>query len=1182
MAVDYSGAAVPDYSAAASTGSTLDLSGLKNLWVKAGGDPAKADLMARVAYAESAGNPNARSPTGEGVGYWQINPKAHGPGDWTDPLTNAKKAVALYNARVAHGGSGLEDWEASRNEGAGGGWGQCAQMLFDQRQHQAPARRQKTREVASTPDYSAAAPDYGAAAAPTPTPGLTPTPAPSVPSVRPSAAPSPAPSPTTAAQTAEDAAKRYAGAGDSHERVSIPTMYEDVTDLQYVIGGAYMRGLQRGDPIAEMKKAVALYKKNPHEANQQYSVISKGGLTAIRDNETNPAIKAAAGFLVDHPWALGIEAGAGELFNIPQNLIGSALFNIGGKILKAGARTPPGAAAANWLNGLVSPFAHIVQDAGDAGKHAVASVVNRIRGVSGTAQEDALKVFAGKPGVGNFAGNALTVPQKIDVMRRSEGILQRGTPNYKLAQATPDDPITRAAVDYRKAMIQTTEAQKAHPGLLETEFDPHSYHFMAGAYEDDALNHLSPSQRSFVEELHPTPGAKTRDVRLPSGEKTYKTIDEAIASGKLRDDFDPATQFARYLTTRRSNVEFEQGMKSLPDKLVRPITGENFVNSEGQNLSKMQLFKKPGESDVQALQRQVAEKNATAPEWARYELKAPDNMIPAKDVFPGLASPTLQESFISPGMAGWLTSQGRRSFTGQRLPIGKDAGVLEKTANALGQGMDNFNSIFRNALVTNVMVHPFWNLATNSSALKRDGIGGIMLNYTRAMANAIRATPEFVKMFANHIGEEPEEVVNWAQKTLGKKLEGGPADPLAQKLLNGAQLYAEAVHEAFGAGAGSGINIGSRSAFGGDTAHILTTPFSELGLKERVDKLVTQMNAINLRGTFGKAGEVDQESRLFSALAKRFPNATPQEMAWMTREGLGNYANISSTGPDALASQFLFFYPFLKTNAPFWSRIFMTAPKYYTAPHEGFRRVDEAGEPKGTPPHKAFGANVGDWSYSSLHPARAVEDIFEAISPSRGSPTDDLTSRIKAGVHLVEGRLQPLPGLAEATFETAYGRPNDPEADSGFRTVYQQGAPKEVQWKQAATYALTHLAPIPGGGGFLAQDVSRRGVDPDALEGGLFSMLGFGSLYHRAPENQRRILQRAGNIFTNGIQQIDRAARIGPNKTGISAENVDKRQRQLYDHLRKTIENVKKQVPQATAAPTPDYGSAVPDYSSAR
>jgi Lysozyme like domain len=91
---------------------------LADLWVKAGGDPTVAHQMGLVAANESAGDPYRTNPTGpHAVGLWQINPAAHGQGNWTDPLTNAQMAVQLYKEQ------GMQPWEDSRNKGAFGGWG---------------------------------------------------------------------------------------------------------------------------------------------------------------------------------------------------------------------------------------------------------------------------------------------------------------------------------------------------------------------------------------------------------------------------------------------------------------------------------------------------------------------------------------------------------------------------------------------------------------------------------------------------------------------------------------------------------------------------------------------------------------------------------------------------------------------------------------------------------------------------------------------------------------------------------------------------------------------------------------------------------------------------------------------------------------------------------------------------
>ena len=69
---------------------------LQALWIQAGGNPAAAANMAKIAIAESGGNPNAYNASGA-TGLWQILGAVVG-GNLYDPLVNARNAVAKYNA----------------------------------------------------------------------------------------------------------------------------------------------------------------------------------------------------------------------------------------------------------------------------------------------------------------------------------------------------------------------------------------------------------------------------------------------------------------------------------------------------------------------------------------------------------------------------------------------------------------------------------------------------------------------------------------------------------------------------------------------------------------------------------------------------------------------------------------------------------------------------------------------------------------------------------------------------------------------------------------------------------------------------------------------------------------------------------------------------------------------------
>ena len=89
---------------------------LERLWVQAGGAPSMAHLMAAIALAESAGDPqNIGPPTsgGRAEGLWQImwptNASYVPGGNPYNPLANAKAAVAILKAQ------GLGAWETYTN-----------------------------------------------------------------------------------------------------------------------------------------------------------------------------------------------------------------------------------------------------------------------------------------------------------------------------------------------------------------------------------------------------------------------------------------------------------------------------------------------------------------------------------------------------------------------------------------------------------------------------------------------------------------------------------------------------------------------------------------------------------------------------------------------------------------------------------------------------------------------------------------------------------------------------------------------------------------------------------------------------------------------------------------------------------------------------------------------------------
>ena len=78
------------------SGGNLSFAGLERLWIAAGGDSWAARSAAAVAECESGGRQYAHNPSGAS-GYWQILGEVI-PGNVYNPMTNAKNAVAKFNA----------------------------------------------------------------------------------------------------------------------------------------------------------------------------------------------------------------------------------------------------------------------------------------------------------------------------------------------------------------------------------------------------------------------------------------------------------------------------------------------------------------------------------------------------------------------------------------------------------------------------------------------------------------------------------------------------------------------------------------------------------------------------------------------------------------------------------------------------------------------------------------------------------------------------------------------------------------------------------------------------------------------------------------------------------------------------------------------------------------------------
>lgn len=580
---------------------------LKALWVQAGGDPGEADLMAHVALAESGGDPHAINAYQENGrtyhprGLWQVS-DIHPQGSTFDPLENARAAVALHRAQ------GLSPWEASRNEGGGGGWGRYlaakpvppppgavplggppAQHAVAQRPAPAPPQdplggflAELRRPFAGTASAAETRPAPPAGAVPAPQAG--PAPAPAGPGQHPSAVPGQIMSGTTAALD-------YLGVAATPEIATARDLYYQHQQRAKLTGNAraqFDQHVQAHDHVAW---------PNSHALREQFAQHGFGPQSIHRAVENTTVTGPGPGAIGEHanPIAkVGLET-AGQLLN-PTNYIGpGAAKLIGGLARGAAAKTvvPIARAAENALAG--STTGQKLLAAGASAREAFAPFAGVRRsatrlGVDPDVAEQAARAFVNAPNTAKARGEhvvrtifgGLTKEQRIEVERLSE-LDASGNHLNPPRLADPQGDLARRAVDLRAAYIDMTNDQRALDLLTdEHTFNPASYSYRGGDVYQKAA--LPPSVQSFFQDVRAsfTPGGGRIVAGTTKKSKLYSHFDEAEPHLDLAK-YDPADQLLAYMTQRASNVGRERAIRQLRDlgllhdlDVIDPKTGVLF------------------------------------------------------------------------------------------------------------------------------------------------------------------------------------------------------------------------------------------------------------------------------------------------------------------------------------------------------------------------------------------------------------------------------------------------------------------------------------------------------------------------------------------------------------------------------------------------------------------------------
>jgi hypothetical protein len=367
--------------------------------------------------------------------------------------------------------------------------------------------------------------------------------------------------------------------------------------------------------------------------------------------------------------------------------------------------------------------------------------------------------------------------------------------------------------------------------------------------------------------------------------------------------------------------------------------------------------------------------------WSKYRASlTPQGYIPVKNV-PGLSSlDRMKYTDVKPEVVKYLT----------------DHGAPPKDAEGLGAWIDRYNALFRIGILTNPIVHPFYNLLWAYL-----GGGGDV----RRLATVFRDSPL-----------DTEAARYGAHAPLSNSSIGSNQNRLVQSL-------PEAIHQSQGIG-----KVGA-------AADWVTSRAAEINRKIVFDtmerRMATEMWA--------------------SLVAKGTDKARAGELV---RKAFGDYGNI--TKAEQGVSRAFFFYPWTKTVIPFWAQSLATAPKWTTAPLQGILTHNElAGDPnvgKESPYTLYTGTDKeGQPQYQSLPmPQKRLEAPLEAATGNIGGAINDAKYHLTPALNIALTALE----------QHANQEPQEPGVTPAQNVMYDRYAPTSTKLAQVAQYAAENGVPF--------------------------------------------------------------------------------------------------------------------------
>jgi hypothetical protein len=282
--------------------------------------------------------------------------------------------------------------------------------------------------------------------------------------------------------------------------------------------------------------------------------------------------------------------------------------------------------------------------------------------------------------------------------------------------------------------------------------------------------------------------------------------------------------------------------------------------------------------------------------------------------------------------------------------------------------------------------------------------------------------------------------------------------------------------------------------------------------KDFFDQKLMHLNNWNQVGTFGPRGEEGFATTLYWGLKDKY-GLDPYAAAWAVREALGNYRNVSA---DSLGSKIMFFFPWLKTNTPFWFKTFLGHPTFINAPETATRRQREiARDPTAYDTqysHDPMSLYMGKDDAGAAvhrtipHPAKdalkAGEMFFKMLYPDKSG----LAGAAQEGLGLVEGRMKPqFHTGADIVGTVGDPRPIEAGTFTGTHTsMWNRDTPMAEQGKDLLKSIALDMAPmvVP----FVSREIFSQGFDPTSMGEYVQEALGMGYITHKTADNFQYLL----------------------------------------------------------------------------